>query len=146
MANLPLSDYKQNLPAVFGICKTGGFISLHLISSNASCCSFPHANGLSFLVKLYVGFNSFCNFGQNILRKFTISVKLLHPFTVVGGCNFCIASSLFLSGFMQTLLSFIKQIVLPMYYKFVLNSWHFFGEILRPFFNNAFSKSSNLVM
>ena len=120
----------------FGICKTGGFISLCLISSNASCCSFSHANDLPFLVKFYIGFNSFCNSGQNILRKFTIPAKLLHPFTVVGGCSLCIASSLFLNGFTQTLLSCIKS-VFPMYCKFVLNSWHFFRDILRPFFNNA---------
>ena len=122
-----------------------GFINLHLISSNASCCSFSHTNCLPFLVRSYIDFSHFCNSGQNILRKFTIPMKLLHIFTVVGGCNFCIASSLFLNGLMQILLSFIK-IMLPMYCKFVLNNWHFFGIILRPFFNNAFSKSSYLAM
>ena len=51
---------------------------------------------------------------ENMLRKFTIPVKLLHPFAVVGGCNFCIASSLFLKGLTQTLLSFVKM-VFPIY-------------------------------
>ena len=86
----------------------------------------------------------FCNSGQNMLRKFTIPAKLQHPFAVVGGCNFCMASSLFLKGLMQTLLSFMK-VVFPIYCKPVLNNWYFFGEILSPFFNKAFSKSSNFV-
>ena len=90
-------------------------------------------------------FNNFCNSGQNILRKFIIPVKLLHPFTVVRGCNLCIASNLFLSGLKQTVLSFIN-ISLPMYCKFVLNNLHFFGDIFRPFFNNAFNRSSNFPM
>ena len=68
--------------------------------------------------------------------------KLLHPLTIVGGCNFCIASNLLLSGLMQILISFMN-IVFPMYCNYVLNNWHFFGEILSPFFNNAFNKSSN---
>ena len=132
MANLLVSEYKWNLPVVLGICKTVGFTNLCLISSNASCCSFHHINCLPFLVRLYIGFNNFCNPGQNILRKFTIPAKLLQPLAVVGGCNFCIAYNLFLNGLTQTLLSFIK-IVLPMYCKSVLNSWHFFGDISRPF-------------
>ena len=133
VANLLLSEYKWNLPVVLGICKTGGLLSLHFISSNASCCSFSHSNGLPFLVKSYIGFYNFCNSGQNILRKFTIPTKLLHTYTVVGDCNFCIASSLFLNGLTQTLLSFIK-FMLPMYCTFVLNNWNFFGDILRQFF------------
>ena len=129
---------------MLGICRTGGFTNLCLISSNASCCSFPHTNCLPFLVRSYIGFNNFYNSGQNILRKFTTPVKLLHFLTVVGGCNFYVASNLFLNGLTQTALSFIK-IMLPMYCKSVLNNWHFFGDIVRPFFNNAFSKSSILV-
>ena len=31
-----------------------------------------------------------------------------------------------------------------MYCKFVLNNWHFFGDIFSPFFNNAFNRSSSL--
>ena len=46
---------------------------------------------------------------------------------------------------MQTLLSFMN-ISLPMYCKFVINNWHFFGDIFKPFFNNAFSKSSNFAI
>ena len=126
------------------MCRTEGFINLHLISSKESC-SFPQTNGLPFLVKLYIGFNSFCNSEQNILKKFTIPTKLLHPFTVEGGWSFCIASNLLLKGCTHTLLSYIN-ISLSMYCRFVLNNWHFFGEIFNPFFNNAFSKSSNLYM
>ena len=85
---------------VLGICKTGGLISLCLISSNVSCCSFCQINGLPFLVKSYMGFNIFGNSGQN-----TISTKLLHPFTLVGGCGFCIASSLSPNGLTQTFCS-----------------------------------------
>ena len=88
VANLLVSKYKWNLSVLFGIYKTGGFISLHLISSNESCCSFPQLNGLHFLVKLYIGFNNFCSSGQNILRKFTIPAKLQHPFAVLGGVVF----------------------------------------------------------
>ena len=116
-----------------------------LFSLRESCCSFPHINGLPFLVKSYMGLNNFCNAGQNILRNFTIPAKLLHPFTLVEGCNLCIASNLFLNGLTHTLLSFIN-ISLPMYCKFVLNNWHFFGDIFRPFFNNAFNRSSNFAM
>ena len=111
---------------VFGICKTGGLINLCFISLKESCCSFPHTNGLLFLVKSYMGFNHFCNSRQNILRMFTIPAKFLHPFTVVGGWSFCIAFNLFLNGLMQTVLS-LRNISLPMYWKFVLNNWHFFG-------------------
>ena len=115
------------------------------MSSNAFYCSSPHMNCLPFLVKSYIGFSNFCNSGQNILRKFTIPVKLLHPFAVVGGYNFCIASNLFLKGLTQTLLYFMK-IVLPIYCNSVLNNWHFFGDILSPVFNKALSKSSNFAM
>ena len=73
----------MELPVLFGICKTGGFISLLLISSNESCCSFPQLNGLPFLVKSYIGFNSFCSSGQKILRKVNIPAKLLHPLGVL---------------------------------------------------------------
>ena len=65
-------------------------------------------------------------------------------FLFLGG-KICIASNLFLNGLIQTLLSFIK-IVLAMYYKSVLNSGPFFGDILRPFFNNALCKSSSFNM
>ena len=96
---------KWNLPVVCGICITEGLTKLHLISSKESCCSFPQTNGLPFLVKSYMSFSNFCSSGQNILRKFTIPAKLLHPFTVVGGCSFWIPSNLLLSGLTQTLLS-----------------------------------------
>ena len=95
--------------------------------------------------QIVYGFINFCNSGQNKLRKFTIATKLLHPSTVVGGFNFCIASGLHLSGLMQTLLSFMK-IVFPMYCKSVLNNWHFFRDILSQFFNKAVSKSSNFAI
>ena len=64
----------------------------------------------------------------------------LHPLAVVDGCNFCMGSNLLLNGLMQTLLSFMN-IVFPIYCNSVLNSWHFFGDILTSFFNNAFNKS-----
>ena len=83
VANVVVSEYKWNLPVVFGICKTGGLINLHaLFPQRNSCCSFPHTNGLPFLVKSYMGFNNFCNSGQNMLRTFTIPAKHLHPFTI----------------------------------------------------------------
>ena len=75
VTNLLVLEYKCNLPVLFGICKTGGFISLCLISSNESYCSFLQMNGLPFLVKSYIGFNNFCNSGQNTLKKFTIPAK-----------------------------------------------------------------------
>ena len=112
VANLLLSEYKWNLPVVFGMCKTGGLINLCLISSKESCCSFPQRNGLPFLVRSYIGFNNFCSSGQNMLRKLTILAKLLHPITVVGGCNVCIASNLLHRGLMQTLL-FCMNISFP---------------------------------
>ena len=84
-----------------GKCYTGSFINLHFISSNDVCWSSPHMNCLLFLVKSYIGFNNFCYSRQNILRKFTIPAILLHPLTVVGGCNFYIASNLLLNGLMQ---------------------------------------------
>ena len=145
VANLLVSEYKWNLPIVLGIYKTGGLINLHLISLKESCCSFPQANGLPFLVKSYIGFNNFCNSGQNIIRKLTIHTKLLHPFAVVGGCSLCIASNLLLKGCTHTLLFWIN-ISLPIYCRFVLNNWHFFGEIFHPFFHNIFNRSSNLSM
>ena len=82
---------------------------------------------------------------QNIFRKLTIFVKLLHPFTVAGSCNFCIASNLLHNGLTQTLLSFIN-IMLPIYCNSVLTTCHFFGEIFSPFFSKAFNKSSNFVI
>ena len=94
-----------------------------------------------FLVKSYIGFNNLCNSGQNILKKFTIPAKCLQPFGVVGGCSFCTASNLLLKGLTQTFLSFINMMFL-MYCNSVLNNWHFFGDILSPFSNNAFSISN----
>ena len=41
VANILVSEYKWNLPVLFGICKTGGSINLHLISSNESAALFP---------------------------------------------------------------------------------------------------------
>ena len=61
-------------------------------------------NCLPFLVKSYIGLSSFCNSRQTILRKLTIAAKLLQPFGVVGGLNFCIALSLLLNGLTQTFL------------------------------------------
>ena len=112
---------------LLGKCKTGGPLNLCFMSPNATCCTFPYVNCLPFLVKSYLGFNNFCISGQNILRKFTMHMKLLHPLIVVGGWNFCIASNLLLNGLRQTLLSFMN-IVLPMYGNSVLNNWHFFGK------------------
>ena len=120
-------------------------MSLCFISSNASCCSFPHMNCLPFLVKLYIGLSNFCNSGQNILRKFTIPAKLLQLFGVVGYHNFYMPSSLLLKGLMKTFLSFMN-IMFPMYCNSVLNNWHFFGDILRPFLSKAFNISSNLAI
>ena len=51
VTNLLVSEYKWNLPVLFGICKISHFISLCLISSNESCCSLPQMNGLPFLVR-----------------------------------------------------------------------------------------------
>ena len=145
MAKPLVPQYKWNIPMLLGKCKTGGFINLHFISSNAVCCSFSNMNCLPFLVKSYICFNNFCSSGQNILRKFTIPTKLLHPLTVVDGCNFCMASNLLLNDLMQTLLSFMN-IVLPLYCNCVLNNWHFFGEILSPFFSKAFNTSFYFAM
>ena len=69
VANLLVSEYKRNLPVVFGICKTGDLTNLHLISSKESCCSFPQTNGLPFLVKSYMGFNNFCSSRQNTQKN-----------------------------------------------------------------------------
>ena len=132
VANLLVSEYRWNLPVMLGICRTGDLINLHLISSKEFCCSCPQTNGLSFLVKSYIGFNNFCNSGQNILRKLTIPAKLLHPFAVVGGCSLCIASNLLLKGCTHTFLFWIN-ISLPIYCRFVLNNWHFGGKSLIHF-------------
>ena len=145
VTNLLVSEYKWNLPVLLGICKTGGFINWHLISSKDSCCSFSQISGLPFLVRSYMGFSNCYTSGQNILKKFTILRKLLQPFTVEGGCNFRIASNLLLKGCTHTLL-FGINILLPIYCRLVLNNWHFFGEIFKPFCNNAFDKSPSLSM
>ena len=108
IANLLVPEYKLNLPMLLGKCNTDSLPNLHFISSNAICCSFTHMNCFPFLVKSFISFNNFCNSEQNILRKLTIPMTLLHPITVVGGCNFSIASNLLLNGLMQTLLSFIN--------------------------------------
>ena len=71
-----------------GKCSTGSITNLHFISSKAICCSCPHINCLTFLVKSYIGCNNFCTSGQNILRKFTIPAKPLHPVTVIGSLTF----------------------------------------------------------
>ena len=86
----------------------GDLSRLHFISLKAFCCSFLHINCLPFLVKLYICFSNFCNFGKNTLRKFTIPAKLLQPFGVIGSCNICMASNLLLKGLMQTFMSFIN--------------------------------------
>ena len=104
---------------------------------------FPQWNGLPFLVKSYMGFRSFCNSGQNILRKLTTPAKLLHPLGVFGCCSFCMASNLLLNGFMHTFLLSIN-ISFPIYYKLILNNWHFLGDNFSPFFNKALNMSSNL--
>ena len=140
-----VSEYKWNLPVLLGICKTCGFIDWHLIWSKDSHCSFPQINDFPFVVKSYMGFNNFCSSRQNMLIKFTIPTKVLQPLTVEGGCNLCIASNLLLKGCTHTLL-FCINISLPIYYRLVLNNWHFFREIFKPFFNNAFNKSANLSM
>ena len=92
-----------------------------------SIFSSPHMKCPPFLIKSYIRFNSFCNSGQNMLKKFTIPVKLLHPFGVVGRCNFCIASNLFLHNLTQTFLSFIN-IMFPMYCNSVLNAFKKFSN------------------
>ena len=56
-------------------------------------------NCLSFLVKSYMGLNSFCKSGQNMLKKFTTPAKLLQPLTVVGGFNFLMTANLLCNGF-----------------------------------------------
>ena len=117
--------------------------NLLFISSNASCCSSSQINILPFLVKSYIGLSNICNSRQNILRKLMIPVKLLQPFSVVGGFNFNMVSTLFLNGLTQTFLSFINM-MLPINCSSVLNNWHFLRDILSPFFSNAFNKSSNL--
>ena len=120
VANLFASEYKWNLPLLSGKCSTGSFTNLHFISSKAIYYSSPHINCLPFLAKSYIGFSYFCSSGQNILRKFTISMKLLHPLTVIGRINFWIASNLLLNGSSQTPLSSIK-IMLPIYCNSFLN-------------------------
>ena len=52
--------------------------------------------------------------------KFTIPAKCLHPLTVVGSFNFCIAFNLLLNGLTETLLSSIN-IVLSIYCSSLLN-------------------------
>ena len=76
-----------------------------------------------------------------MLTKFTTPAILLQPFWVIEGFNFWIASNLLLNGFTHTLLSFIKKIVFPIYCNSVLNNWHFFGDIFKPFLHNAHNKS-----
>ena len=78
-----------------------------------------------------------------MLRKLTTPAKLLQPLGVFGGCSFCIASNLFLNGFMYTFL-FSINISFSMYCKLVLNNWHFLGDTFSPFFNKALNISSNL--
>ena len=73
VANLLVSEYRWNLPVVFGMCKTGGLINLHLISSNESCGSSPQINGLPFLVKSYMGFNNFLVVGKTASASFYCS-------------------------------------------------------------------------
>ena len=128
---------------MLGICKTGSLINLHFISSKESCCSFPHKICLPFLVRSYIGFSNFCNSGQNIRRKFTIPAKLLHPFSLVGGWSFCIASNLSLNGLTQTLV-YEDLIIhtLQICSKQLTFLWGYFQAI----FNNTFSKSSNFAM
>ena len=140
MAYLLISEYNRNLHLLSGMLSIGGFNNLLLISSNAFCCLSPQMKGLPFLANSYMGFNNFCSSGQNILTKVTMPAKLLQPFWFVGSFNFWIASSLLLRGFTQTLFSLMKM-VLPMYCNCVLNNWHFFGEIIKPFLHNAHSKS-----
>ena len=109
------------------------------------CFLLLFLNCLPFLVKSYTGFNNLCYSRQNVLRKYIIPAKLLHVLAVVGGCNFCMASNLLLNGFTQTLLS-LMNIVLPMYCNSNLYNWHFFRDILSPFFNKAFNRSSNFAI
>ena len=71
--------------------------------------------------------------------------KLLYPFGIFGVSNFNMASIQFLNGLMHIFLSFINMMV-PICCNSVLNNWHFFGDILSPFFNKAFDKSSNFAM
>ena len=125
--------------------QTGGFCNLCFISSNAFSCSTPQTNCLPFLVKSFIGFNNFCNSGQNILTKLTIPAKLLHCLAVVGCFIFCIASYWLCRGFTQTLLSFINM-VFPIYWSSVLNNWHFLGDFFNPFFLKAFKRSSNFAI
>ena len=120
-----------------------GIMGLHFISSNVFCYSFYHTNCPPFPMKSCIGLSNFCNSGQNILRKLTIPEKLLQPFGVVGGHNFCMALNLLLNSLMQTFLSFMN-IMFPMYSISDLNNYHFFGSILRPFLSKAFNKFSNL--
>ena len=80
VANLLVSEYNRNLPLLSGMLKIGGFSNLLFISSNAIWCLSPQTNGLPFFVNSYMGFNNFCNSGQNMLTKFTTPAKLLQPF------------------------------------------------------------------
>ena len=101
-------------------------------------------NCLPFLVESYIDLSNLCNSGQNILRKLTIPAKLLQPFGVVGGLNFCMASSL-LNGLTQTFLSFINMTI-PTYCNSVLNNCHFSGDILRLFLSKVFNRASNFAI
>ena len=147
MCHLLLTYWCLNTIETFLLClayaNTGGFCNLHFISSKASCCSSSQTNCLPFLIKSYIGFNNLCNSGQNMLTKLTIPAKLFHCLAVVGAFIFCITSNLLHKGFTQTLLSFMN-IVFPIYCNSVLNNCHFFREIFKPFFLNAFNKSSSL--
>ena len=121
--------------------KTSGFSNLFLISLNVFLFFLsPQTDGLPFFVSSYMGLSNFCNSGQNMFTKFTMPAKLLQPFWFVGGFNFCISSSLFFNGLTHTLLSLMKM-VFPMYCISVLNNWHFFGEVFKPFLHNTLSKS-----
>ena len=80
-----------------------------------------------------------------MLKKLTIPAKVLQPLTMVGNFNLWMASNLLHNGLTHTLFSWIKM-VLPMYCNSVLNNWHFFGDIFRPYLSHAFSKSSSFVM
>ena len=142
VASLLVSEYSWNYPCLSGRCKTGVLCSLCLISSKACCCSFSQRSCLPFLVRSYMGFKSFWSSGQNKLTKFTIPAKLRQPLIIVGGFSFWIASIQLLNGLTHTLL-FLINIVLPMYWRSVLNSWHFFGEIFKPFLHKAFHRSSS---
>ena len=66
---LLISEYRWNLPLPSGKHSSGNLSNLFLISSNVDCCSCSQINCLSFLIKSYMGFKSFCRSGQNMLKK-----------------------------------------------------------------------------